>query len=175
MSVFSFINLTGSSETEKRNKKLVRSHVAKYFHPNRRAMDGTRYQRSPHIGNCRPRRIAPRVPRRSGSILFSPDQCPIMPQEFDWQTQPSQIATILDGHLTVTLNAKGSSKASSITGPNNEEFGLDEGLAENQIDSAAVVDLLKLGASRGKNLRIGWLRGGRIIIRATMAINSSLM
>ena len=71
MSPLSFVHSDGTSKTENQNKKLVRSHVSKYFHPKK---PGLKRPQRQAVGGRQPRLLAPNTQLCVRTICTSGEQ-----------------------------------------------------------------------------------------------------
>jgi hypothetical protein len=170
MSTLPFIYLDGSSQLEGQNKKIVRAHVAKYFHPHRQVRRGMQGEGPNSIRNQQPqRRIAPHTRCATGSGIPFADQHHIREKEtIERGPVPQTVTTLTTLQPTkppsaVVPDVIKSGIEYEITGADDQLLQLEERETEIQIEPAAVVGLLKSGASREKNLRIGWIRTGMFL------------
>lgn len=76
MSPLSFVHSDGSTTTNTLNKKLVRSHVSKYFHPKKQEQKKRKQQ---PIHHCQPRLIAPYRPDPAETSVTEDQDT-----EFEW-------------------------------------------------------------------------------------------
>lgn len=161
MAPLSFVYSDGTAECDSLNRRIVRSHVSKHFHPKK---NGQQFQQLGHIGRSEPRLIAPNhpplYPIGESTHIFVDNR----DDDAEEQTLPIR-----------AQNNKASSRhpspASHIDSFSFED-DLSDGPADNlkpqkdesssQIESNAVMGLVRSGASKEKNIRIAWLKEGRI-------------
>jgi hypothetical protein len=164
MSPLSFVNSDGSHQTDNLNKKLVRDHVTKYFHPRKQ-------RKGDHIEKQQPRRIAPKMQLEFQPVLgVGASSVPSFIDDKEELVDPAFSDTITASAQTSEQSEpphfthQGSSDG--VCSPNksrDEDFG-PENDQIRQIESSGIPDRPKSGTLREKNAKTGLLKEGKVII-----------
>lgn len=160
MSSLSFVYLDGSPHIKSRNKKIVRAHIAKHYHPHRLALKANK--------NKQLKRIAPHKVHTSESTCVCAEHGPIAAPRVEGQSHASQDVNISNAvHATESMptagqNTMGLNYVLSEMGPNDQIFQLEDGQIETRIDSAAVIGFSESGEPKNNGPRMGSLREGMI-------------
>jgi hypothetical protein len=162
MSTTPFVFLQGSPELASDNRKLVRAHVAKYFHPSRRNQpleDFDMQQELPTTLQSKPQLAT----NGSGLTTIATEtsdklEIKICPMMISVETDP----LVEDGPVLYVGNGNSEAMCRNITG-NHSNLQFKDNRDTNVVEPGAVISLLRSGASRGKNMKIEWLYdSGRI-------------
>jgi hypothetical protein len=164
MSALFFVNSDGSNQTDSLNKKLVRDHVTKYFHPRKQG-------KWDHIEKQQPRRIAPKIQLEfqpelgvgtSSVTSFIDDEEELEDPAFpNTNTAPGQTS---DQSVPPSFsNPVIPDEICSVNGSANQGFEpeIDQ---IHHIKPAAILGLPKSGTQREKNTKAGLLKEGKVII-----------
>jgi hypothetical protein len=158
MAPLSFVYSDGTAECHNLNRKIVRSHVAKHFRPKKK---GQQSQQLENVGRSEPRLIAPNHPRLYpvGKSSYT-----LVGDRDDSDGQSLQIRAPNEKpssqHSLPASSTDATKSEDEVNDVSEGDFEPQGGENANQIAPTAVMGLLGSGASKGKNLRIGWMKEG---------------
>jgi hypothetical protein len=170
MSPLSLVHVDGSNRSDATNKKLVRAHVSKYFHPKKQGKQAQRLEppTSQHPRLLAPHNIQPK-PATNDTIACSLDDRNRLEDQYFLAPHSREVSP---ASFADTVSSSGFIGAADF---DQNSWLEEDGKSDEAIEPAAVVDLLKSGVSREKNLRIGWLQEGRVIPLKAKFISSHMV
>lgn len=162
MAPLSFVYSDGSAQCDNLNRKIVRSHVSKHFHPKKK---GTQAQKLEPFGSQQPRLIAPNHHRLSPGNGSSN----LIDHESKSEELNSLISDTLDAKVceqnhpsalkdTINLDYE-------VSETSDDDFQLESTRRDGQIEPTTARGRLRSGTER--NIRIGWLKEGSADVTQT--------